>query len=197
VRSHLLQVAQAEAQRPLDEARHAEAELGSIEDRNLKMIANVEPCVRHHDAAEEARNRRFAVERMRPMHDEAGGDRLLAGFFRIQGRHVVAGRQRRAAATAGNDASARGGGVDVEAAGHLERLHELAHTALVACLDDQIQRMFTVHHRFTLDLDAVLPHVGTTEMVEEHRSHVGIQRRATLGCVLMPHYEQRHGLSQS
>jgi hypothetical protein len=194
VRSHLLKVPQAQTERPFDEAGHAEPELGCIQHRDLKMISNVKPRVRHDDAAEEARNRGLAVERVRPMYDEAGGDCLLTCFFRIEGRHVLAGRQRRCAATTGDDASAGRRRVDVQAAGHLERRHELAHAALVASLDDQIEGVFPLYDRFTLNLDAVLPHVRPAEMIEEHRPDVRVLGGTAFGCVLMPDNEQRHGV---
>ena len=160
---------------------------------NLKVVSDVEARVRHDDAADERRNRRLAVERMRPMDDEARRRSPAGTRPPDRSPAPVARRQRRAAAAAGHDAGAGRRRIDVDAARHLKRLHELRGAALVARFDDQIERVLPLDDGFALDLDAVLPDVGAAEVVQQHRPDVRILRGAALGRVLMTDDEERHG----
>ena len=55
--------------------------------------------------------------------------------------------------------------------------------------------MLTLHDGLALDLHPVLPDIGAAQVIQEHGPHIGVLRRAALGCVVMPHNEQRHGRS--
>ena len=117
-----VEVMQAEAQRPFDEAANGEPEGGRVEVGDLEVIADVEVGIGHDHAADQGGDRRLAIERMRPMDHQAGLHSLLAGIFGIQRRHEFAHRHRRGAAAAGDHAGAGRGWVDVQGAGHVERL---------------------------------------------------------------------------
>jgi len=157
------------------------------------MIADVEARVRHGHAAEQRRDRRLTVERMRAMHDETGFDRLLARLFGIERRPEVARRHRGAASTAGHHACAGRGRIDVDAAGHLKGLEELVQAALLCGFDDQVERVLPLHDRFAENLHAVLSHVRTAQVIQKPGTHVGILRGTSLGRVVVSHDEQRHG----
>jgi hypothetical protein len=43
------------------------------------------------------------------------------------------------------------------------------------------------------DLHPVLPHVWAAQAIQERGTNIGVLGGAALGCVLMPHNEQRHG----
>ena len=141
----------------------------------------------------ERRNGRLAVEGMRSVHDHAGVDRLLAGLFGIQRGHVWARRHGRRAATARDCADARRGRVDVETASHLERLHELAQAVLVSGFHDHVHRVLAVHDGFALDLQAELPDIRATQVIEKTGTHQRVLRRTAVGRMLMSHDEKGHG----
>ena len=83
LRPHVVEVSQAEAERPFYEATYGEPEGGQVEVGNLEVSANVEVSIRHDHATEQIRDRRLAVERMRTMYHEAGFNSLLAGLCGI------------------------------------------------------------------------------------------------------------------
>jgi hypothetical protein len=122
LRRHLPKVAHAETERALHQAAHRQTKDRRVEIGNLKVIADVEMCAWHHDPAHKRRDGGFTIERIGTVHDQPGFDGVLACVFRIDGGDCFADRQRRPATAAGYDASASRGGVDVEAAGHLEGL---------------------------------------------------------------------------
>jgi hypothetical protein len=105
----------------------------------VEVISNVEAGVRHHDATDQRRDRRLAVERMGPMDDEAGFDRPLAGLFRIERRREVAYWHGRAAPAARHYSSAGRGWIHVHTAGHLERLHERAQADFVIGFHNEVE----------------------------------------------------------
>src|SRR6266545_7919269 len=61
---HLVEIAHAQAQWPLHEAANRERYVRRVDRGNLEMVAHVKAGVWHHHAADQRRNRRFAVERM-------------------------------------------------------------------------------------------------------------------------------------
>src|SRR5688572_14733288 len=126
------------------------------------------------------------------MDDEPGIDCLLAGEFSIHGWPRITHGERGPAAAARDDAGACGRRINIEAARHFEWPHELAQTALVVCLGDDIQRVLALDDGLALDLHSVAPNVRSAEMIEKHRTQVGILSRAALGLVLMPHHEKCH-----
>jgi hypothetical protein len=142
------------------------------------VIADVKLCIWNHHAAEQGRDRGLAVERMRAMYDQAGFNRLLAGIFGIERRYEFAYRHRRRTSPAGDHAGTCRGRVDVEASGHLKGLQELAQAALLTCLDDEVQGVFTLNDRLAENLHPVLPHVWAAQMVQELGTRVGVMRRA-------------------
>ena len=77
-----------------------------VERGNLEMIAHVKAGAWHHDAADQRRDRGFAVERMRSMDDQPGINGLLAGLFWIHCPYKPAQRHGRGAAPTGHDTSA-------------------------------------------------------------------------------------------
>jgi hypothetical protein len=129
---------------------------------------------------------------MRAVDNESGLDRLLTRLFRIDGGHEVADRHRGAAPTAGDHPRTRRRRIDSDTSGHFERLHELAHPHFVLGIDDEVHRVFAANNGLTLDLDAELAHVGTTEIVEESRTDVRIGGRTLVGGVLVADYEKSH-----
>ena len=52
--------------------------------------------------------------------------------------------------------------------------------------------MLAVNDGFALNTYSVPPYVRSTEMVEQHGTHVRIKSRAMLSCVLMSNDEERH-----
>ena len=191
----LAKVGEAQAERPVDETADRQPECVGVEAWDLEVVADIEVRVRHHDTPEQRRDRGLAVERVRAMHDELGVERVLAGLFGIDRRHGVACRQVLPAAAACDDAGAGRGRINVQAASLLERVHEPAQLTLVACFHDEIHRVFPPYHGLTLDLHAVLPHVGTAEVIQQPGAHVRVLRGAVLGCVLMSDDEQRHAVT--
>src|SRR5262249_47498705 len=82
--------------------------------------------------------------------------------------------------------------VDLDGARPRERLQEVLDERLVARLDDHVQRVLAPNDGLTLDLDALLPNVGTAEVVEERRTRVRTHRRASFGLVVMANHEKSH-----
>jgi hypothetical protein len=127
------------------------------------------------------------------MDQEAGVDRALAGFLGIERRRRLVDRgQRCGTATAGDHPGARRRRIHVDVARHGERLHELAHPALVTRLHDQVERVLALDDGLALDLDALPSHVRAAQVVQQRRAHRGIFGRALLGFVLMADDEQGH-----
>lgn len=91
-----------------------------IESRHVKVIAKIEARVRHDDAADQRRNRRLAIQRMRAVNHEPAFNRVLAGILRIE-RRDLADRYRRTAAAAGGDGCTVRCRKDIYAAGLFER----------------------------------------------------------------------------
>jgi hypothetical protein len=101
--------------------------------------------------------------------------------------------QFRSAASAGYDAGARRGGVDVEAAGQLEGLQELTQPVLVARFDDEVQGVLALDDRFTFNLDTVLADIRAAQIIQQPGSRIGIMGRAMFCRMLMPDNEECHG----
>jgi hypothetical protein len=157
------------------------------------MVSYVEVRIRHHDAAEQRRDGGFAVQWVRAVHDQPRLDGPLAGIFRIERRHHTLEIRHRCGATArGNDSRARRCRVDLDDARQRERLQEVFDELLVAGLDDHVQRVLAPNDGLALDLDALLPNVGTAEVVQERRARVRIHRRASFGLVVMANDEKSH-----
>ena len=81
------------AERPLDQAAHAEPEVGGVEIGDREVVPHVEPRGRHDHAADQLGKRGLAVERMRPV-DHAGRRRSRPGRSprgRARGRRRSAG----------------------------------------------------------------------------------------------------------
>lgn len=91
-----------------------------IESRHVKVIAKIEARVRHDDAADQRRNRRLAIQRMRAVNHEPAFNRVLAGILRIE-RRDLADRYRRTAAAAGGDGCTGRCRKNIYAAGLFER----------------------------------------------------------------------------
>ena len=143
----------------LNQAANLEPEGARVEVGDLEVIADIEAGSWHDHAADQRRNRRLAVERMRTMDHQAGVNSLLAGFFGIQGRHELANRHQRGATATGYYAGASRGRVDIQAASQLERPHEFTKAAFVLRFNDKIQGVFTLHDSFALNLQPMLPYV--------------------------------------
>ena len=151
----------------------------------MEMVANVEVRAGHDDAANECRDRCFAVERVRAVYDQAGLDGPLARLLRV---HDIGTRRRcfDGAASAGNDFRARRCRVHVGRSDPRERLHERRNRRFVGGLHDHVERVFALHHRLAQDLDAVLAHVGAAQVVKHHCARVRIAGGARRGRMLMP-----------
>lgn len=189
---HVVQVAQAEAQGAIDQPVDCEPKGRRFEVGDLEVVANVKARIRHDDAAEECRQRGFAVERVRAVDDQTRVDRLLASLFRIECRDLLTDRQRRRAAAAGDDSSARGRRINVHLTGHRERLHECTQPGLVGGFYNQVERVLTLHDGLALYVHAVLTDVGPAQVVQEVGAKIRILRWTTIGSVLMSHDEQSH-----
>jgi hypothetical protein len=72
-----MEVAEREAEGPIDRAGHLQADGRRIQIGDLEMVTHVEAGIWHHDAARERRNGGFAVERMRSVDDQSRLDGLL------------------------------------------------------------------------------------------------------------------------
>jgi len=126
---------------------------------------------------------------MRSVDHQTGIDGPLARFLGIERRDVVIHRQLQPAATRRDDTHAARRRIDLDASGHGERLHELIHPFLVAGLDDHVKRVLAADDCLAQDLDAVLSHVRSAEVIEEHGSHLRVTRGAELGLVPVAHDE--------
>ena len=129
---------------------------------------------------------------MRPVHQQAGVNRLLARFFGIKRRPAPAHRHRRRAAAARDHAHAGRGGIDVDAAGHLERLQERTQAALVGSFHDHVHRVLALHDRFAVDLQPESPDVRAAQMVEKAGTQKRVLRRTAFDRMLMSYDEKTH-----
>jgi hypothetical protein len=119
-----VQILHAEAEWTVDQAANYQTEGFDVEVRDLKMIPDVEAHIWHHDPTNQCRNRGLAVERVRPVDNEAGFNRVLTSLFRIERPNELAHGPGRTAPAARHHPSTSRSWINVHAAGHLERLHE-------------------------------------------------------------------------
>lgn len=185
------QIVDAEVERSIGETPDREPKACSVEARNPKVIADVKARVGH-DHAQQRGDRRFAVERMRAMDDEAIVDGTLTGLFGIQRRRDVLGRERRATASVGDDAGARRCAMNIDSASSLKGFHELAHEALIVGLHDGVHGMLARHDRLPQYFQAIPADVRAAQVVQEHRPGVRIAGGTVFRRVLVTNDEECH-----
>src|SRR5918911_178195 len=190
---HPAEVSEAQAERALDEAADAQAPAGWIERRDLEVVAHVEVRTRHDDPADQRGDRGLAVERVRPMDDEAGVDRTLVGFPWIDRRtELLDGRYLSHAAAAAHHSRRR---IHLYATRRLEGPQKRPDAAHIARLDDHVDGVLALNDRLRLQLDALPFHVRRAQVVQQQRTHLRVGCRAALGRVLVTDDEKRHDRS--
>jgi hypothetical protein len=128
------------------------------------------------------------------MDDEACIDRPLAGVHGIDRRNdVVDRRNLRQTAAAAHHLPVRRRRIDLDAARHRKGPRERTNENLVACLDDQVERVLALDARLPPDLDSLLAHVRRAQVVQEQRTRLRVGGRTAFRRVLVTDDEKRHG----